>query len=127
MNLITWKIPYTCDTDLFNVIKEYNNVLHYTYNRCFENPKISTKELTEKQHTLNIKDFIGSHLLNSAIYDARALVARYEKPIVFGGKKLFKDRCQNKISHDDFIRKILSPLTSFYLKNVNITNAKSLQ
>ena len=43
---------------------------------------------------------------------ARTLIAKSTDPIVFGGKKLFKERCVHKISHEEFIMKKLLPLTS---------------
>ena len=71
-NLITWKILYTCEIELFDIIKAYNNVLHFTYNRLLENPEYKTKEIYAIQKTMNnIPNFIGSHLLNLTIYDAR--------------------------------------------------------
>lgn len=107
-NLITRKIKYSCDDDLLPVINQYNSVLRYTYNRLMENPKLKTSEITFLQRSLNNVDLIGSHLKNSAIYDAKALVS--EKPIVFGGKYLFNQRCQHKISKEEFKLNRLRPL-----------------
>ena len=82
-NLITRKIKYSCNDDLLPVINQYNSVLRYTYNRLIENPKLKTSEITSLQRSLNNVDLIGSHLKNSAIYDAKSLIS--DKPIVFGG------------------------------------------
>ena len=109
-NLITYKIKYSCDESLLDILNQYNCVLKFTYNRLLENPKLTTKELTALQKTLNNCDLIGSHLKNSAIYDAKSLVEKSTEPIIFGGKNLFKQRCQHKISRDDFILKRLRPL-----------------
>ena len=109
-NLVTYKIKYSCDESLLDVLNKYNNILKFTYNRLLENPKLTTKELTALQKTLNNCDLIGSHLKNSAIYDAKSLIEKYTEPIIFGGKNLFKQRCQHKISRDDFILKRLRPL-----------------
>ena len=112
-NLITWKIEYFCDSDLFEYIDSYNKVLRFTYNRLLENPKMSTKGLTSVQKTMkNLPDNVGSHVLNSAIYDARALVQKSEKPIIFGGKLNFIKRCQHKINKDEFLRNRLLPFYS---------------
>lgn len=83
-NLVTWKIKYSCDSSLLDVIKQYNSVLKFTYNRLLENPKLKTSEITQLQKSLNNCSLIGSHLKNSAIYDAKSLVALSDKPIVFG-------------------------------------------
>ena len=77
-DLITRKIKYFTNTleeaeVIFDIQRQYSNCLHFTYNRLFENNKLSTKELTALQKDLNsIK--LNSHLKNSAIYDAKALV-----------------------------------------------------
>ena len=113
-NLITWKIKFTCEFDLFNVINEYDKVLRFTYNRLTENPDLSTKELSAIQKTMNKSDLIGCHLCNSAIYDAKAIIEHSDdnKGIIFGGKKLFVKRCQHKIDKETFIHKRLLPLYS---------------
>ena len=54
--------------------------------------------------------FVDSHFKNSAIFDSKSLL-RNEK-VIFGGKKLFIDRCQNKISKEEFQIKKLRPLYS---------------
>ena len=109
-NLVTYKIKYSCDDSLLDILNQYNCVLKFTYNRLLENSKLTTKELTALQKTLNNCDLIGSHLRNSAIYDAKSLVEKSTEPIIFGGKNLFKQRCQHKISKEDFIIKRLRPL-----------------
>lgn len=109
-NLVTYKIKYSCNDSLLEVLNQYNGVLKFTYNRLLENHKLTTKELTALQKTLNNCDLIGSHLRNSAIYDAKSLIEKSNKPIIFGGKNLFMQRCQHKISKEDFIIKRLRPL-----------------
>ena len=111
-NLITLKIKYSCDNSILDVIKQYNSVLKFTYNRLLENPKLKTSEITQLQKNLNNCELIGSHLRNSSIYDAKSLVARSDKPIIFGGKYLFKQRCQHKIAKDEFSLKRLRPINS---------------
>ena len=110
-NLVTYKIQYNCHESLLPVIKQYNSVLRFTYNRLL-NGRLSTKDLTVLQKTLNNTDIIQSHLRNSAIYDSKTLIAKSTTPIVFGGKKLFMQRCQQQISREDFQLKKLFPLTS---------------
>lgn len=109
-NLITLKIKYTCDTSILDVIKQYNSVLRFTYNRLFENHKLKTSEITQLQKNINNCDLIGSHLKNSAIYDAKSLIERSNEPIIFGGKNLFIERCNHKINQDDFRIKRLRPI-----------------
>lgn len=111
-NLITLKIKYSCDNSILDAIRQYNSVLRFTYNRLLANPKLKTAEITQLQKSLNNCDLIGSHLKNSAIYDAKSLVDRSTEPIIFGGKYLFKQRCQHKIAKDEFLLKRLRPINS---------------
>ena len=111
-NLITLKFKYSCDNSILDVIRQYNSVLKFTYNRLLKNPKLKTAELTQLQKNLNNCDLIGSHLRNSVIYDAKSLIERSNKPIIFGGKQLFKQRCQHKINRDNFLLKRLKPINS---------------
>ena len=112
-NIITLKIKYSTDeqskTRILEYIKNYNNVLHFTYNRLHENKDLKTKEITVLQKTMN-NVFVDSHFKNSTIFDSKSLL-RNEK-VIFGGKKLFIDRCQNKISKDEFQIRKLRPIYS---------------
>lgn len=111
-SLITFKIEYSCDSDINSVIEDYSKVLRFTYNRVLEDPKLSTKELTELQKGMKNKPELNSHLCNSAIYNARAIVDANDKPIIFGGKANFIKRCQHKISKEDFLKNRQSPIYS---------------
>ena len=112
-NIITLKIKYSTDeqskTRILEYIKNYNNVLHFTYNRLHKNDKLKTKEITELQKSMN-NIFVDSHFKNSAIFDSKTLL--HNDKVIFGGKKLFIDRCQNKISKDEFQLKKLRPIYS---------------
>lgn len=111
-NIVTLKIEYTCEDDFSYFIDSYNLVLRFTYNRLVENPESSTKELTSLQKGMKNSPEINSHLYNSAIYDARSIVSKNDKPIIFGGKKNFIERCQHKITKEEFNEKRLLPLSS---------------
>ena len=112
-NIITLKLKYSTDenskTRILEYIKNYNNVLRFTYNRLHENKDLKTKEITVLQKSMN-NVFVDSHFKNSAIFDSKSLL-RNEK-VIFGGKKLFIDRCQNKISKEEFKIKKLRPIYS---------------
>ena len=109
--MVTFKFRYSCEDDLFDVIKEYNSVLRFTYNRLVDNPKCRTAEITQMQKFLNNCDLIGSYLRCSAIFDAKSLISKSDKKVIFGGKKLFVDRCKNKVSKEDFCNRKLRPVT----------------
>lgn len=110
-NNITLKIKYETDREnldiILSFIKNYNNVLRFTYNRVQEGIK-STKDLTELQKQLN-NIFIDSHFKNSSIFEAKSI---QDSNLIFGGKKLFLDRCKNKICKEDFGLKRLVPISS---------------
>ena len=69
-NIITLKIKYSTDeqskTRILEYIKNYNNVLRFTYNRLHENKDLKTKEITVLQKIMN-NIFVDSHFKNSAI------------------------------------------------------------
>ena len=113
INQITLKIKYSTDeqskTRILEYIKNYNNVLRFTYNRLHENKDLKTKEITVLQKSMN-NIFVDSHFKNSAIFDSKSLL--HNDKVIFGGKKLFINRCQNKISKDKFQLKKLRPLYS---------------
>lgn len=113
-NIVTFKFEYSCEDNLFDVIKEYNSVLRFTYNRLVDNPKYRTAEITQMQKFLNNCDLIGSLLRCSAIFDAKSLISKSDSKVIFGGKKLFVDRCKNKISKEDFRKKKLSPINMYW-------------
>ena len=50
MSIRTIKLPYSCKnpSDILKFIKNYNNVLRFTYNRVCETDGISTKDLTRE-------------------------------------------------------------------------------
>lgn len=121
-NIITLKLSYQTesskDTDrIFQYIKNYMNVLKFTYNRVEDaKGKISTKELTEKQRLMN-NIFVNSHLKNSANFQAKAMYSSLNttkgEKIYFGGKFNFFhrlgtnsliDKEHKKISHEEFIK-----------------------
>lgn len=110
-NITTLKIKYTIENKDFNIIldyiKNYNNILRYTYNRVQEGIT-STKELTKLQNNLS-NIIVDSLFKHSAIYEAKSY---QESNIIFGGKKLFLDRCKNKISKEEFLKQRLLPLYS---------------
>lgn len=113
INQITLKIKYSTDENsksrILEYIKNYNNILHFTYNRLHENKDLKTKEITVLQKTMN-NIFIDSHFKSSAIFDSKSLL--HNNKVIFGGKKLFIDRCQNKISKEEFQLKKLRPIYS---------------
>ena len=110
MSVKTIKIKYNSESKdvILEFIKNYNNVLRFTYNRVIEGVS-STKLLTQLQHTMN-HIFIDSHFLNSAIFEAKSLSKNPK--LIFGGKELFLKRNSGKISKEKFKISKLLPLCS---------------
>lgn len=122
-NIITLKIPYTlADFSqyklLHTILHQYNIVFRCTYN--LDNSIYNTtKSITLYQNTnINNISLIGSHLKNSARIDVASLKTALRaankdtSKVIFGGKRLFKLRCEHKISKEEFYLKRLRPLYS---------------
>lgn len=124
-NFVTLKIEYaTEDVNIeyiWHLQKDFNKVLRFTYNRLCENSEYSTKELTAFQANLNNVNGCKSHLKCSAIYKSRELYAinKVSNPqkVIFGGRKNFIDRCQHKISKEEFAKNRTRPICSIGQSN----------
>ena len=112
MTVRTIKLPYISENaeTINKYITNYNNVLRFTYNRLLDNDfKLSTKQLTEMQKSMN-NVFIDSHFLNSAQYEAKQLKGKPK--VIFGGRYNYLQRCIGKISNQEFKKNRLQPLLS---------------
>ena len=114
-NIITMKMKYHTETKedsdrIFQMIVNYNNIVKCTYNYLLKHPKASTAEISKYQNSLN-NIFLDTHFKGSAIYEAKGLIKRNgENKIIFGGKKLFLDRCKNKIAKEEFHKQKRIPI-----------------
>ena len=94
----TIKIKYTInDNDkllLNNYIKQYNHVYRVAFNNLQSHKKNKLSELTN----LNNIDLLDSWFIQSANYEVKTLYKLVgDKKVIFGGRKNFIKRCQNKI------------------------------
>ena len=109
----TIKIKYKTTDENISLIKsyqrQYSSCLHYVYNRFKEN--LSQKEIYRLVKQLNNIPLIDSWIINTIIYEAKALIAKDDK-IIFGGKKNFFDRLKGKISKEEYLSKRLLPYYS---------------
>ena len=114
-NIITMKMKYHTETKedserIFQMMVNYNNIVKCTYNYLLKHPKASTSEISHYQNSLN-NIFLDTHFKGSAIYEAKGLIKRNgENKVIFGGKKLFIQRCQNKITKEDFYKEKQIPI-----------------
>ena len=114
-NIITMKMKYHTETKedsdrIFQMMVNYNNIVKCTYNYLLKHPKASTAEISHYQNSLN-NIFLDTHFKGSAIYEAKSLIKRNgENKVIFGGKKLFIQRCQNKITKEEFHKQKQIPI-----------------
>lgn len=111
--MVTLKIKYSTESSNLNIIqeyrKQYSSVLHCAYNLRFKDT--SERDTEHQLKLLNNIDLIGSFLKRCAVKHATQLLEnKPDKPMIFGGKKNFLQRCQGKISKDEFKQKRLSKL-----------------
>lgn len=114
-NIITMKIKYHTETKedserIFQMMVNYNNIVKCTYNYLLKHPKASTAEISHYQNSLN-NIFLDTHFKGSAIYEAKGLMNKNgENKVIFGGKKLFIQRCKNKITKEEFYKQKQIPI-----------------
>ena len=107
--MITIKLPYISDTNLFEISKQYSIVVRYSYNRFLENK--SEKDIRLLCKSLNTIDKLNSWVVQCAILDAKALHKRFQnKKVIFGGKLNFINKLKNKITKEEFLTKRLFPV-----------------
>ena len=111
--MVTLKLKYNTETSNQNILqeyrKQYSSVLHCAYNLRFtDNSEKDTEHILKLLNNINL---IGSFLKRCAVKHATQLLEnKTDKPMIFGGKKNFIQRCQGKISKDEFQQKRLSNL-----------------
>ena len=110
----TIKIKYTInDNDkllLNNYIKQYNHVYRVAFNNL-QSHKVN--KLSELLNLNNIQ-LLDSWFIQSANYEAKTLYKLVgDKKVIFGGRKNFIKRCQNKISYDEYNFYRFQPLCSY--------------
>ena len=127
--MITKKLKHNftfdVELDLFQI--QFNNVVHYAFNRYFDNSgniKDSDVEDLVKQNMNNI-DLLDASFIKQAVKKAKNIyVSRKEKDgtcekVIFGGKKLFRMRKENKISKEEFQELRLLPIKVVGSQNDN--------
>ena len=107
----TIKIKYDAnDNDKTLILlyqKQFSNCLHVMFNRLKENK--SLKECRDIAANLNNINLLDSWLRVCALGKAQNILMT-SKDVIFGGKKNFIKRCQNKISYEEFSTKRIGQL-----------------
>ena len=136
MSIITMKIPYVLEDKsqkelLLKYIKNYNSIYNQVFNYHLDNLKngynTKTKDVLKFFKTRN-NILLDTWFQQSAFYDAKEILTRLKnekclnKKIIFGGKKLFLERCKNKVTKEEFklkrLRLIYSVGCAFYHGNM---------
>jgi len=105
----TIKLPYKTTEDLTPILKQYSNVVRYSYNRFLDGK--TEKDIRELAKSLNNIDLLNSWLIQCGIKDGKAIQTRFKnEKVVFGGKCNLINRLKNKITKDEYQIKRLSPV-----------------
>ena len=107
--MTTLKLPYYTTENLTPMIKQYSNVVRYSYNRLMKNK--SEKEVRLMCKSLNNINFLNTWLIDCAIEDARTIKRQSKNnKIIFGGRRSFINLLKNKITKEEFNTNRLRPI-----------------
>ena len=111
-------------TKHLDYIKQYNHVLRFAYNRIQDDNELKAKDINkiikEKMNNINLLDV---SIIECATIEAFGMK---DKPnVIFGGKKLFEQRCKGKITNEEWKIKRLVPMMLIGRKSDPFGNRKS--
>lgn len=110
----TLKLKYRTTESNINIIREYqrqySHLLRCAYNRAKE--KCVDKYIETNIKSLNNLPLMESFFTRSATKEAIQMAHATDNKVIFGGRKNFIDRCQNKITKEEFRNRRLSPIYS---------------
>ena len=105
----TIKLPYKTSEDLTSILKQYSNVVRYSYNRFLEGK--TEKDIRKLSKSMNSVDLLNSWLIQCGIKDGKAIQTRFKnEKVIFGGKHNLNNRLKNKITKEEYQLKRLSPV-----------------
>lgn len=105
----TIKLPYKTNEDLTSILKQYSNVVRYSYNRFLDCK--TEKDIRELSKSLNSIDLLNSWLIQCGIKEGKAIQTRFKnEKVVFGGKYNLINKLKNKISKEEYQLKRLCPI-----------------
>ena len=105
----TIKLPYKTTEDLTSILKQYSNVVRYSYNRFLEGK--TEKDIRLLTKSLNSIDLLNSWLIQCGIKDGKAIQTRFKnEKVIFGGKCNLINRLKNKITKEEYQLKRLCPI-----------------
>ena len=105
----TIKLPYETTEDLTSILKQYSNVVRYSYNRFLEGK--TEKDIRLLTKSLNSIDLLNSWLIQCGIKDGESIQTRFKnEKVIFGGKKNFIKRIKGEITKEEFSLRRLYPM-----------------
>jgi len=105
----TIKLPYKTTEDLTPILKQYSNVVRYSYNRFLEGK--TEKDNRELSKSLNSINLLNSWLIQCGIKEGKAIQTRFKnKKVIFGGKYNLINKLKNKITKEEYQLKRLYPI-----------------
>ena len=110
----TIKLPYYTSSNsdkstILSYLKQYSNCLHFMFNRTNDN----LSETTIKHLPINNIQLLDSWFKQSCVKEATQIATTNKNTkVIFGGKKNFFNRLNNKITKDEYKILKLSPLYS---------------
>ena len=110
----TIKIKYTINDNDKLLLNDYIRQYNHVYRVAFNNLQSHKKNKLSKLTNLNNIDLLDSQFIQSANYEVKTLYKLVgDKKVIFGGRKNFIKRCQNKISYDEYNSYRFQPLCSY--------------
>jgi len=122
--MITYKFKIMNKIDIDDYVREFNNVIRFSYNRFQEDTKLSLSDVEKlvKSRMNNIK-FLDSSLIKVAVNKAKGLIKKDK--VIFGGKGNFIKRIKGLITKDEWKDLRNFPLMLRGSKSDNKGNRKS--
>lgn len=101
---------------IINYMKQYSNCLHFMFNRIQDNAYISEKELRTLSKQLNNIELLDFYFIQCSIKEAfqlnESFKSKSSSKLIFGGKKNFFNRMNNKLSKEEYKMLKLNPIYS---------------
>ena len=107
--MITIKLPYKTSTDLTGIIKQYSNVVRWSYNRFKEDE--SEKNICLLSKSLNNISSLNSWLIQCGIKEGESIYKKNgDEKVIFGSRKHFYRRIKGLITNEELKEHRLIPL-----------------
>lgn len=106
----TIKLPYKSNYNFDRILKQYSNVVRWSFNRFKENK--SQKEIRLLSKSLSNIELLNSWFIQCAILEGQSIYSKnLDNKVIFGSKKQFYRRIRNFISNNDLKLSRLVPLS----------------